>query len=81
MPEPGPARFDVAVWWPALEKYGAVTNLTVAICDANGDIVCGPVPATPLYGYFERHRSDPGIFAKCVRRSLSDPESIHDRRD
>jgi signal transduction histidine kinase len=67
-------RFDVAVWEPALEKYGAVTHLSVALYGINEQIVCGPVPSTPLYALFHDHGYDPGLLAECVRRCLAQTE-------
>ena len=44
--------FNADVWRPALEKFAAVTNLTVVAYGADHRIVCGPVHPTPLFDLF-----------------------------
>lgn len=70
-------RFDLAAWSSALDKFGAVTHLSVALYGADGRIVGGPAPVTPLYAVLHEHGSDPGLFAECVRQCLA--QSIDDR--
>jgi len=65
-----PGMFDLSTWLPALEKFGAVTHLTVIVY-AGDRIVCGPFHATPLYTLFARHGYDPRIFDACAQRCVS----------
>lgn len=68
---PAEQLFNFDVWKPALEKYGAVTHLTVTLYGAEGQIVCDPTPATPLAALFQEHGYEPGVSAECARRCLA----------
>lgn len=66
------ALFHADVWRSALEKYGAVTHLTVALYGADHQqLCCEPAPPTPLHSLFAQHGFDPGVFDECARRCLS----------
>jgi diguanylate cyclase (GGDEF)-like protein len=70
----GPHRetlFDPAVWKPALDKYGGVTQLSVALFSADEQIVCGPTPVTPLVALFQAHGDKSRVFAECARECLA----------
>jgi signal transduction histidine kinase/AmiR/NasT family two-component response regulator len=77
MDRPAPDLFDVAVWHPALEKYGAVTEMSVSLFGADEAIVYGPVPITPIVALFEQHGVKPAACAECVRACLA--QAIDDR--
>ena len=51
---------NVDVWRPGIDKYGAVTHLTVVLYDADEHTVCGPTPSSSLFAFFEKYGHDPG---------------------
>ena len=69
--------FDVAVWEPALTKYGSVVQLSLALYDAEARIVCGPTPPTPIADLFKKLSYDPGILHACAKACLA---QSHGRR-
>ena len=70
MPQGPPRLFETEVWAPALDKYAAVTRLTVALHDSAGRLVGGPVNTTPLYDLFEDERRS-GSYADSLQRCLA----------
>jgi signal transduction histidine kinase/ActR/RegA family two-component response regulator len=70
VPHGEPRLFETEVWTPALDKYAAVTRLTVALYDRAGRLVVGPVNTTPLYDLFaDERRSVP--YADGLERCLA----------
>jgi len=63
--------FRTGVWVPAMEKFGAVTHLTVTVFGCDESVVCGPVPSTPLHAFFEGHRYDPELTRECALQCLA----------
>src|SRR5438270_7361652 len=75
MPGVGRTLFESDVWTPALDKFAGVTRLTIALYDAEGHCVCGPVHPTPLSEFFAQSPFGPRLFAdsleRCFRRAPS----------
>jgi hypothetical protein len=70
------ALFDVSVWKPALEKYSAVTRLTVTLHDVDERVVfCGSEPPTPFVALFEEYGYAPDILIECARQCLAQAEN------
>ncbi len=63
--------FKAELWNAALNKYGAVTRLTVNLYDDEQRIVCGPAPSSAIFAVFEKYGYDPGIFLDCARKCLA----------
>jgi signal transduction histidine kinase/ActR/RegA family two-component response regulator len=70
------ALFDVNVWKPALQKYSAVTRLTVTLYNADERVVCcGSDPSTPFVALFEEYGYEPDILIECARQCLAQKEN------
>lgn len=67
------ATFDLRAWTVALDRFGEVAHLSVALYDADGRIIEGPAPVTALHAIFQEHDHDPGLLAECVRQCLAQP--------
>jgi signal transduction histidine kinase/ActR/RegA family two-component response regulator len=63
--------FSSDLWEPALDKYAKAIGLTVELFGVDGRMVLGPVHPTPLVKLFRKYAFDPGLFAECARRCLS----------
>jgi PAS domain S-box-containing protein len=64
------AMWALDAWRPALERFGRVTRLTVALYDTDGLRTCGPVNRTPLFDLLAESDHDLGLFAECTERCL-----------
>jgi len=62
--------FASDLWKPVLEKFTAVTGLTVELFDIDGRAALSSVHPTPLYALFQEQGYEPGLFADCARRCL-----------
>jgi PAS domain S-box-containing protein len=73
LPTPAPnVLFSPELWGRALESYARAAHVTVKVFDAETRIVLGPLHPTPLFQLFEeRIGYDPGLFAQCARRCLT----------
>jgi len=72
---PGADRlFGSDLWEAALEKYAGATHLTVRLFDPDERAVFGPVHSTPLFRLFDQTGYDPGIFAECAHRCITQTE-------
>ena len=65
--------FNDEVWRPALEKFAAVTNLTVLVYGLGRQVVCGPTASQQLLWLLAEHQYDPAIFFGCRRQCLAPP--------
>jgi signal transduction histidine kinase/ActR/RegA family two-component response regulator len=70
-----PALSDGGIWCQALEKFGAAARLTVTVFSPDAEVVCGPVPSTPLFALFDDGDRAPDILAQCARQCLAQRES------
>jgi signal transduction histidine kinase len=60
------------LWKGALESYASATHLSIKLFDAQARVALGPVHPTPLFQLFKKSQGyEPGLFAECARRCLS----------
>jgi signal transduction histidine kinase len=69
MQQAADALFTSAAWQPALEKFGAVSGLSVWLFANSGRPIREPLHSTPLTEMLSRHGYDPGIIQECAVRS------------
>ncbi|HEY6346682.1 MAG TPA: ATP-binding protein [Bryobacteraceae bacterium] len=64
--------FGSDVWKGALESYASAAHLSIKLFDTQARVAFGPVHPTPLFRLFKESTGyDPGLFADCARRCLS----------
>ena len=67
--------FGSELWKQALDKYAEVTGLSVELFGVEGQTVLGPLHPTPLVALFREYGFEPGLFAECARRCLSQTDA------
>jgi signal transduction histidine kinase len=63
--------FGAERWKPALDKFTEVTGLSVELFDAGGQRILNPPRRAPLDALFREYGFEPGLFADCASRCLS----------
>jgi signal transduction histidine kinase/CheY-like chemotaxis protein len=59
-----------------LEKYGAVTHLTVQVYGVDRRPASTPMHPSPLFEVLTHARRQPGILVDCLRQCLHQPEGV-----
>ena len=67
--------FGSDLWEPVLDKYSAVTGLSVELFDVSERVVLGPGHPTPIYALFREFGFETGLFADCARRCLAQTDA------
>jgi signal transduction histidine kinase/ActR/RegA family two-component response regulator len=63
--------FSSELWKPALDKYAEASGLSVELFGADGRVVLNSMYSTPLVELFREYGFEPGLFAECARRCVS----------
>jgi signal transduction histidine kinase/ActR/RegA family two-component response regulator len=63
--------FGSDLWKPALEKYAEVTGLNVQLFGVDGQMMLGSNHLAPLARLFREYGFEPGLFAECARRCVT----------
>jgi signal transduction histidine kinase/ActR/RegA family two-component response regulator len=72
--DPDAAVFQTDRAMAALEKYAAVTNLTVRLYGRDERMITAPTGSNPLFELFTKGR-EPRILDECVRRCLAQTDA------
>ncbi|HUF19860.1 MAG TPA: histidine kinase dimerization/phospho-acceptor domain-containing protein, partial [Burkholderiales bacterium] len=62
--------FAPDIWHTTLDRYAAVTGLSIELFARDGQLVLASSHPTPIVELFRKHQFDPGLFAECAHRSL-----------
>jgi signal transduction histidine kinase/ActR/RegA family two-component response regulator len=67
--------FSPELWKLALDKYAEVTELSVELFGVEGPVVRDLGYSPPLVALFREYGYEPGLYAECARRCLSQTHS------